>query len=98
MVGAFRPVAKLPLADLREWAAKQAALSAMNFMLACQAQGIATVPMEGFDERRVKRLLGIPGDCGVFLIVAAGYAGAVPPAKSRRPLASVVYRDHWTGA
>jgi len=35
----------------RYWLAKQAGLSAMSFMLAATAAGLATCPMEGFSDR-----------------------------------------------
>ena len=61
--------------SLDGWACKNAGLAASTFMLAAQAHGLATAPMEGFDERRVGFLLGIPADrYSIPLVVSAGYA------------------------
>ncbi|MBL8880269.1 MAG: nitroreductase family protein [Phycisphaerales bacterium] len=91
----FRPVPSIPAVHQRFWLAKQVALAAMNFMLAAEAAGLATVPMEGFDERRVRRLLGIPRWCIVPIIVPVGYAADRPAGKTRLPLAGMTHRDRW---
>lgn len=59
-------------ADIRVWAHKSAALAAENFMLAIRAQGFDTCPMEGFDSRRVKKLLGLPCGAEVCMVVSVG--------------------------
>jgi len=82
------------------WACKNAALAAGTFMLAAQANGLATAPMEGFDERRVGFLLGIPAErFAIPLVVSAGYpleeeqgAGAGRAAR-RFPLSEVACLD-----
>jgi nitroreductase len=58
------------------WAVKTAALTCENFMLALTAHGFDSCPMEGFDEPRVKRLLGLPQAVEVVMVIAAG-RGAV---------------------
>ena len=61
-------------ADLRVWAVKSAALASENLMLAFVAHGYDTLPMEGFDKVRVRKLLGIPRGEEIVMIVAAGRA------------------------
>jgi nitroreductase len=51
---------------------KSAALAAQTFMLSMQAEGYATCPMEGFDEKRLKKLLGLPRRAEVNMIIATG--------------------------
>ena len=46
-------------ADLKLWAVKTTALACENLMLAFRAAGYDTCPMEGYDERRVRRLVGL---------------------------------------
>lgn len=58
--------------EMRVWAAKSTALACENLMLAFRAHGYDTCPMEGFDEWRVKKLLNVPRDGFVVMIVAAG--------------------------
>ena len=41
-------------------------------MLAFRAYGFDSCPMEGMDEQRVKKLLRLPGDAEVVMVVGAG--------------------------
>jgi nitroreductase len=45
--------------DLFKWATKSTSLACQNLMLAAQALGMNTCPMEGFDGRRLSRYLGL---------------------------------------
>jgi nitroreductase len=91
----FTPTPELPAQDVRFWLAKQAMLPAMNIMLAAHAAGLATVPMEGFDEARVKRVLSIPGHCDVVLVMPVGFAADPPAPKTRLPLDTMLHADRW---
>lgn len=91
----FAPIPEIPAVYKRYWLAKQAMLVAMNFMLAATAAGLATVPMEGFDEGRVKKVLGIPAHHIVALVVPVGYAASVVPHKTRLPLDQIVHKNGW---
>jgi nitroreductase len=75
-VGLFRPLARRPWSprDRAEVAIKSAALASENFMLAIAAQGYHTCPMEGFDESRVKRLLGLKCSDRVAMVISVGEA------------------------
>jgi nitroreductase len=56
------------------WSIKNASLFSQQLIMAATAYGIASSPMEGFDERRVKFQLNIPYDeYTVPLIVSLGY-------------------------
>ena len=68
LVGLFRPITRGPVS------LKSAALASENFMLAITAQGFATCPMEGFDEVRVKNLLGLNGRTRVVMVLSVGEA------------------------
>lgn len=54
------------------WATRTTALACQNLMLALRAAGFDSCPMEGFDEPRVKRLLGLPGPARIVMVLAAG--------------------------
>jgi len=58
--------------DLRVWAVKSCALACQNFMLALRASGYDSCPMEGFDSARVRRLLDLPADAVVTMVISAG--------------------------
>jgi len=95
LVRVFRPVPELPAVHKRFWLSKQTMLCAMNLMLAAEAAGLASVPMEGFDESRMRRVLRIPGSHIVTVIIAIGYPAPPPPAKTRLPLERVLHRNGW---
>ena len=92
LVRLFRP---LPAVHMRFWLAKQTSLAAMNLMLAAEAAGLATLPMEGFDEGRVRRVLGMPRSQVVTMVVVLGKATDDPRVKTRLPIAKALHRDRW---
>lgn len=55
------------------FAAKNAALYAMNLMLAAKGMGLETHPMDGFDEACVKNEFNIPQDKIIIMLIAVGY-------------------------
>jgi nitroreductase len=51
---------------------KSAALASMTFMLAIKAAGYDTCPMEGFDSKRVSKLLNLPSGAEISMIIGCG--------------------------
>ena len=51
---------------------KSCALAAQTFMLSVAAEGFHTCPMEGFDEKRVKKILNLPKGAEINMIIAVG--------------------------
>lgn len=51
---------------------KSASLACMTFMLGMKASGYDTCPMEGFDSKRVKKLLNLPSGSEIAMIIACG--------------------------
>lgn len=78
IVGLTRPIPRGPFthADMKVWAAKSVSLAAENFMLALRAHGFDSCPMEGFDESRVRKMLDLPSDAFVVMIVGCGKRAA----------------------
>jgi nitroreductase len=74
LAGWFRPVPRGPFSKtaLKATLSKTVALACENFMLAMTAQGYATCPMEGFDEQRVKKILGLGRSATVVMVISAG--------------------------
>lgn len=95
VAGRFTPIPSIQAVHKSYWLAKQVALSAMVFMLAAHAAGLATCPMEGFGEPQLRRALGIPSSQSVVLVVAVGYADNSSLKKTRLPLEGRVHRDRW---
>lgn len=69
-----------PLADplftadeVKQYARAQTMIAASTFMIAASGAGLATSPIEGFDERRLKKLLAVPRHYSVPVIVCLGY-------------------------
>ncbi len=95
-IGLFRPILRGPLTrnDRAIWAIKTTALACENLMLAYRAYGFDSCPMEGFDEWRVRRLLKLPGDAEVVMVIGAGRRahGGVYGPKLRLPRALFVFQ------
>jgi len=79
--------------DVRIVAHKSLALAAQNFMLGITAEGYQTCPMEGFDSKRMKRLLNLPSWVDVSMVIAIGKPSKdvlITP-QFRKPLESVCF-------
>jgi nitroreductase len=90
-----KPIPSIPAVARDYWLAKQVALSAMVFMLAATAAGLSTVPMEGFDEGRVRRALNMPRSQHVVLVVPVGYSATGALKKTRLPLEEMTHKNQW---
>jgi nitroreductase len=79
--------------DVLKWATKGAALACENLMIAAEAMGLNTCPMEGFDGRRLGKFLGLSTrEHEIVMVIAIGkksasYAGTP---QWRRPLEDTV--------
>lgn len=76
-VGLARPIPRGPTnrADVVTWAVKTTALACENLMLAFRAAGYDTCPMEGMDEKRIRKLLGLGSGSVVTMVISAGRRG-----------------------
>lgn len=92
----IRPVPDFPACHMDAWLSRQVALAAMNLMLAAEADGLHSCPMEGFDPRRVRRVLGLPRRIRPVMIVAVGYGAMPAPPRTRLPVPMILHREHWT--
>ncbi|AFK04969.1 nitroreductase [Emticicia oligotrophica DSM 17448] len=59
-------------ADQRVSLHKTCALAAQTFMLSMKSENYDTCPMEGFDERIIKRILNLPASAEVCMVIACG--------------------------
>lgn len=79
--------------DLFKWATKGTSLACQNLMIAAEALGVNTCPMEGFDGRRLSRYLGLSRrDHDIVMVIAVGKRSHafVEPPQWRRPLPATV--------
>jgi len=66
-----------------QWSTKSTSLACENLMIAVEAVGLNTCPMEGFDNRRLARFLGLsPRSQEIVMVIAIGRKS---PAYSERP-------------
>lgn len=74
VVGMFRPIPREPnsRADMRVWAAKSVALACQNIMMGFSAHGFDTCPMEGYDSKRVKKILGLGRESDIVMVISVG--------------------------
>ena len=69
------PLQPMPsISSPEAWAFKQTMPAVQTFLLGAVAAGLSACPMEGFDGRRVRDVLRLPGRFSVPVVVAAGYA------------------------
>ena len=73
-IGAVKPIMRKPVSgdDMDVWAAKSCALASAHLMLAFRAAGFDTCPMEGFDNNRANKLLKLPSDATINMIISVG--------------------------
>ena len=79
--------------DVFKWATKGTSLACENLMIAAEALGINTCPMEGFDGRRLSKYLGLsPRYHEIVMVIAMGKKSTayVDPPQWRRPLDATV--------
>jgi nitroreductase len=77
-----------------KWATKNTSLACENLMIAAEALGLNTCPMEGFDGRRLSKFLGLSARYHeIVLVIAIGKKSArhVDQPQWRRPLAATVH-------
>jgi nitroreductase len=76
-----------------KWATKNASLACENLMIAAEALGLNTCPMEGFDGRRLSKFLGLSARYQeIVLVIAIGKKSSrhVDQPQWRRPLRATV--------
>jgi nitroreductase len=76
-----------------KWATKSTSLACENLMIAAEALGLNTCPMEGFDGRRLSKFLGLsPRYHEIVMVIAIGKKSSsyVQPPQWRRPLNATV--------
>jgi nitroreductase len=79
--------------DVFKWATKSTSLACENLMIAAEALGINTCPMEGFDGRRLSKYLGLSARYHeIVMVIAIGKKSHayVEPPQWRRPLDATV--------
>ena len=76
ILGYFKPIIRGPIYkhQLFETVTKTTALACQNLMMALSAEGFDSCPMEGFDEKRIKKILDLNWQSHVVMIFGIGKA------------------------
>ena len=95
LVNLWKTIGMPPLfrQDLLKWATKSTSLACENLMIAAEALGLNTCPMEGFDGRRLSKFLGLSTrHQEIVMVIAIGKKSPayVGPPQWRRPLDATV--------
>jgi len=95
LLNLFKTIGMPPLfhQDVLTWATKSTSLACQNLMIAAEALGMNTCPMEGFDGRRLSRYLGLSRRYhDIVMVIAVGKKSHafVEPPQWRRPLHATV--------
>lgn len=92
--GLARPVVReVSNADKKVTIHKSIGLAAQTFMLSVRAEGYDTCPMEGFDSKRIKKLLNLPRKAQINMVISVGkgkYPEGVSYPRWRYPYQAVV--------
>ena len=95
IVNSWKIIGRLPVGKrgMFKWATKSTALACQNLMIAAEALGFNTCPMEGFDGRRLSKFLGLSRRYHeIVMVIAIGKKSArhSDQPQWRRPLESTV--------
>ncbi|MFD5137942.1 nitroreductase family protein [Streptomyces sp. NPDC058378] len=82
---------------LREYAVKDAVIAATYAMLAATSMGLATSPMNGWDEQQVKRAIGVEDrdDLHIAMLLPVGRPAEARVHPGRRPRARQVFTGRY---
>ena len=82
---------------LREYAVKDAMIAASYAMLAAEDMGLATCPMNGWDENEVKKVIGVDDrdDLAIALLLAVGRPAEHRRHPGRKPLTRKASRNRY---
>ena len=70
-------------------------IAAAHITLAAESEGLGSCIVGWFDEKEMKRLVGIPAGKRLLLDVVVGYAAKPKRKKSRKDLEKVVSYNHY---
>ncbi|EGG42076.1 nitroreductase [Candidatus Nitrosarchaeum limnium SFB1] len=77
-------------------AIRSCGIAAQTIMLAAQAMGYDSCPMEGFDYNKVGEFIGLPPDHIVTMMIVVGKKAKEPaPRGGQLPLSELVFEDHF---
>lgn len=96
VIGLFRPIVReVSECDMRITVNKSCALAAQTFMIAMANEKYDTCPLEGFDSKRIKKMLKLPSGAGINMVIPCGIRNGekgIWGERCRLPFDSIYYR------
>ena len=77
------------------WVMFDMGIAAEHLALAAAAEGLGTVHIGLFDEKKAGQILGIPGDRTVIELIPLGFPDHMPERVHRKPLFDFVFKDRY---
>ncbi|MAF99020.1 MAG: nitroreductase family protein [Nanoarchaeota archaeon] len=71
------------------------AAAAQNMMIEAQSLGLATGWVGAFDESHMQKILGVPNDVSVQVVITVGHAAKNPSKPPKYPLETLIYFNKW---
>lgn len=80
----------------RDEAMRSCGMAAQTIMLAAKSMGYDTCPMKGFDYDKVGKLINLPDDHIIVMMVVVGKASKqAPPRGGQLPLSEISFENHF---
>ena len=80
----------------RDEAMRSCGMAAQTIMLAAKSMGYDTCPMKGFDYEKVGKLINLPDDHVIVMMVVVGKAAKPPSVRGGQlELSEIVFEDHF---
>lgn len=77
------------------WYMFDTALAMENFILAATSYRLGTVVVGAFDAKAAGELLKVPSGFSVVALTPLGFPDEEPPARPRKPIAEIVYKNQF---
>lgn len=72
-----------------------AAFAAQNMLLKAHHLGLGTCVIKSYNEKSINRILKLPGEVTVLMLVTVGYYDTAPEAPERKKLSEVLHYESW---
>jgi len=69
------------------------AAAIQNILLTAHSLGLGSCWIGAFKEEEIKIVIGAPKEMRPIALVPIGYPNESPPARSRRPLSEIMYKE-----
>jgi nitroreductase len=78
-----------------QYSAHNAGAAIQNMLLAAHDQGVASCWVGAFEEEKMRKITGVPGNALIHAVIPLGYADEKVPMPVRLTLENVVFLGSW---